>query len=94
MGSDSDLATMRAAAEVLQDFGVPCQVTVVSAHRTPQRMMDFAQGAHLNGVKVSVLVWSYISGVRLTKIHPCLGGWGPGGEGYGVLNKMLCGAVP
>ena len=52
MGSDSDLATMRAAAEVLQDFGVPCQVTVVSAHRTPERMMDFARGAHLKGVKV------------------------------------------
>lgn len=33
MGSDSDLATMKAAAEVLEEFGVPCEVTVVSAHR-------------------------------------------------------------
>ena len=56
MGSDSDLATMRAAAEVLDDFGVPCCVTVVSAHRTPQRMMDFAQGAHIKGAKVRLWI--------------------------------------
>jgi phosphoribosylcarboxyaminoimidazole (NCAIR) mutase len=33
MGSDSDLATMKGAAEILEEFGVPCEVTVVSAHR-------------------------------------------------------------
>jgi phosphoribosylaminoimidazole carboxylase PurK protein len=40
MGSDSDLPTMRAAAEVLESFDVPYEITVVSAHRTPQRMYD------------------------------------------------------
>merc|ERR1719378_1008641 len=39
MGSDSDLSVMGQAADVLEDFGVPCEVTVVSAHRTPERMV-------------------------------------------------------
>ena len=52
MGSDSDLATMRAAAQVLQDFGVRCEVTVVSAHRTPQRLVEYGQTAHKRGLKV------------------------------------------
>ncbi|KAK9811859.1 hypothetical protein WJX72_011292 [[Myrmecia] bisecta] len=54
MGSDSDLATMSAAAQVLEDFGVPCEVTVVSAHRTPERMLEFARGAHKRGIKVII----------------------------------------
>ena len=53
MGSDSDLATMRAAAEVLRDFSVQCEVTVVSAHRTPDRMLEYARAAHERGIKVS-----------------------------------------
>lgn len=52
MGSDSDLATMKAAAAVLDDFGVPCEVTVVSAHRTPDRMLDYARSAAGRGLKV------------------------------------------
>lgn len=54
MGSDSDLPTMRAAAEVLEEFGVECEVTVVSAHRTPERMFDYARGAHSRGVQVII----------------------------------------
>ena len=52
MGSDSDLATMRAAAELLRDFSVQCEVTVVSAHRTPDRMLEYARAAHESGIKV------------------------------------------
>ena len=52
MGSDSDLATMKAAAEVLRDFGIAAEVTVVSAHRTPDRMLDYARAAHKRGIKV------------------------------------------
>ncbi|ORY48744.1 phosphoribosylaminoimidazole carboxylase [Rhizoclosmatium globosum] len=43
MGSDSDLPTLKAAAQVLEDFGVPFELTVVSAHRTPKRMVEYAE---------------------------------------------------
>lgn len=42
MGSDSDLPTMKAAADILEQFGVPHEVTIVSAHRTPARMTAYA----------------------------------------------------
>ncbi|KJE92928.1 phosphoribosylaminoimidazole carboxylase [Capsaspora owczarzaki ATCC 30864] len=54
MGSDSDLKTMTAAAQILTQFGVPFELTIVSAHRTPQRMMDFAKTAHTRGIKVII----------------------------------------
>ncbi|CAL8469156.1 g8697 [Coccomyxa elongata] len=54
MGSDSDLPTMRAAAEVLRDFGIAAEVTVVSAHRTPDRMLDYARSAHSRGINVII----------------------------------------
>ena len=54
MGSDSDLPTMKAAAEILEEFGVRCEITVVSAHRTPERMMDYAKSAHERGLKVII----------------------------------------
>lgn len=54
MGSDSDLATMKAAAEVLEEFGVETEVTVVSAHRTPERMFDYAKNAHKKGIRVII----------------------------------------
>jgi 5-(carboxyamino)imidazole ribonucleotide mutase len=54
MGSDSDLKIMREAAEMLEQFGIAFEVTVVSAHRTPQRMMDYAANAHLRGIKVII----------------------------------------
>lgn len=54
MGSDSDLPVMRQAADVLREFGVPFEVTIVSAHRTPERMFEFAKNAHLRGVKAII----------------------------------------
>jgi 5-(carboxyamino)imidazole ribonucleotide mutase len=54
MGSDSDLPVMRQAADMLQTLGVPFEINIVSAHRTPERMFDFAKNAHLRGVKVII----------------------------------------
>jgi 5-(carboxyamino)imidazole ribonucleotide mutase len=54
MGSDSDWPVMQAAAEALAEFGVPYEVGVYSAHRTPQRMLDYATGAVGRGLKVIV----------------------------------------
>jgi len=54
MGSDSDLNIMKDAAEVLEMFGISIEVTVVSAHRTPKRMMDYAAKAHERGIKVII----------------------------------------
>ncbi len=54
MGSDSDLPVMKQAAAVLKDFGIPFELTIVSAHRTPQRMFDYAQQAHERGLKVII----------------------------------------
>ena len=54
MGSDSDWPTMEAAAEALAEFGIRFEVGVVSAHRTPQRMLDYAKGAADRGVEVII----------------------------------------
>jgi 5-(carboxyamino)imidazole ribonucleotide mutase len=54
MGSDSDLPIMRQAADVLKSFDIPCEVTIVSAHRTPERMFDYAKSAHERGLKVII----------------------------------------
>ncbi len=54
MGSDSDWPTMKAAAEALAEFDVPFQVGVVSAHRTPQRMLDYAARAAGHGIEVII----------------------------------------
>lgn len=54
MGSDSDLPVMSAAAQFLESMGIPLEITIVSAHRTPERMMDFARNAHLRGIKVII----------------------------------------
>jgi 5-(carboxyamino)imidazole ribonucleotide mutase len=54
MGSDSDLPVMQAAADMLQQFGIDFELTVVSAHRTPQRMMDYAHTARQRGLKVII----------------------------------------
>ncbi len=54
MGSDSDWPTMEAAAEALAEFGVRFEVGVVSAHRTPQRMLDYAKDAAGRGIKVII----------------------------------------
>lgn len=54
MGSDSDLSVMQAAADLLKDFAIPHELTVVSAHRTPQRMIEYAQQAKERGLKVII----------------------------------------
>lgn len=54
MGSASDLPIMEQAADVLNELGVPFEMTVVSAHRTPERMMDHATSAAGRGVKVII----------------------------------------
>jgi 5-(carboxyamino)imidazole ribonucleotide mutase len=54
MGSDSDLPVMQKAADILTTLEVPFEMTIVSAHRTPQRMFDFAQNAHQRGIKVVI----------------------------------------
>lgn len=54
MGSDSDLNIMQAAADILKEFGVLHEVTVVSAHRTPLRMVEYAQKAKERGLKVII----------------------------------------
>lgn len=54
MGSQSDLPVMRAAAEFLEEAQIPFELTIVSAHRTPQRMIDYATSARERGLKVIV----------------------------------------
>jgi 5-(carboxyamino)imidazole ribonucleotide mutase len=54
MGSDSDWPTMRAAADALREFGIAYEVRVLSAHRTPQAMLDYAGGASARGLRVIV----------------------------------------
>lgn len=54
MGSDSDLKIMQAAADILKDFNVPYELTIVSAHRTPLRMVDYASTAIERGLKIII----------------------------------------
>ncbi|MBT1704201.1 5-(carboxyamino)imidazole ribonucleotide mutase [Chryseosolibacter indicus] len=54
MGSQSDLSVMKEAAEILNEFGIAYELTIVSAHRTPLRMVNYAQGARQAGIKVII----------------------------------------
>lgn len=54
MGSSSDLTIMQQAADVLKQFNIPFEITVVSAHRTPERMFEYAKNAASRGVKVII----------------------------------------
>ena len=54
MGSDSDLKTLQPAVEILDQFGISNEVRILSAHRTPEEMMDFAQMAESNGFGVII----------------------------------------
>jgi 5-(carboxyamino)imidazole ribonucleotide mutase len=54
MGSQSDLKIMKDAAEVLEELNVPYELTIVSAHRTPHRLVDYASSARAKGLKVIV----------------------------------------
>lgn len=51
MGSDSDLPKMKEAAIILKELGVECEVSIVSAHRTPDRLVEFSKTAHERGIK-------------------------------------------
>ncbi|MBE2188295.1 MAG: 5-(carboxyamino)imidazole ribonucleotide mutase [Desulfobulbaceae bacterium] len=54
MGSDSDYPTMKSAADVCEEFGVPFEIKVISAHRTPLDMTEYGQKAHLHGIRVII----------------------------------------
>lgn len=54
MGSDSDLPVMQAAADILRQFSIPFELTVVSAHRTPERMVEYAMKARERGLRVII----------------------------------------
>lgn len=54
MGSDSDLPTMSSAIAVCEEFQIDCEVAIISAHRTPERMVNYAQTAHQRGIKVII----------------------------------------
>lgn len=54
MGSDSDLDVMKDAAKVMEDFGIAYEITVVSAHRTPERMFTYAKEARERGLQVII----------------------------------------
>ena len=54
MGSDSDLTIMKQAAEIIEHFEIPYEMTIVSAHRTPERMFEYAKQAHKKGLRVII----------------------------------------
>jgi len=54
MGSDSDWPTLQPAADACAEFGITCEIRVVSAHRTPMDMVSFARGAHTRGIQVII----------------------------------------
>ena len=54
MGSNSDLPTMQAAADILKEFGIAYEIDIVSAHRTPEKMFDYAKNAHGRGLQVII----------------------------------------
>lgn len=54
MGSDSDLPVMQQAADFLTEMSIPYELDIVSAHRTPEKMLSFAKNAHTRGIKVII----------------------------------------
>jgi len=54
MGSDSDLSVMQDAAAILSQLGVEYELTIVSAHRTPDRLVDYGKNVHKNGIGVVI----------------------------------------
>jgi 5-(carboxyamino)imidazole ribonucleotide mutase len=54
MGSDSDLPVMNEAVKMLLHFGIDYEIDIVSAHRTPKKMMDFATNAHQRGINIII----------------------------------------
>ena len=53
MGSESDLKVMTQATDILKEFGVPCEIRVISAHRTPHKANEYAASAKERGIRVS-----------------------------------------
>lgn len=54
MGSKSDLPVMQAAADILKEFDIAFEIDIVSAHRTPEKMFDYAKQAHVKGLQVII----------------------------------------
>jgi phosphoribosylaminoimidazole carboxylase PurE protein len=54
MGSTSDMPVMEGAAQVLNDFKIPFEINALSAHRTPEKVMEFASGAYERGIRVFI----------------------------------------
>jgi 5-(carboxyamino)imidazole ribonucleotide mutase len=54
MGSDSDLPIMQEAIDILESFDIQIEVDIVSAHRTPEKLVEYATNAHLRGIKVII----------------------------------------
>jgi len=54
MGSDSDFPIMKNAVEIIKNFDIEYEVSIVSAHRTPERLFDYAKNAHLRGIRVII----------------------------------------
>ncbi|MEN6515380.1 MAG: AIR carboxylase family protein, partial [Fervidobacterium sp.] len=54
MGSDSDLKIMKEAAKALEEFGVSYELTIVSAHRTPERAVTYAKGLESRGIEILI----------------------------------------
>lgn len=54
MGSESDLEVMKPAAAIMDEFGIPFEIKVVSAHRTPDRLYEYSKNAHLRGLEVII----------------------------------------
>ena len=54
MGSKSDYPVMNEAAKVLEEFNIEYEINIVSAHRTPEKMMNYSKNAHLNDVSVII----------------------------------------
>lgn len=77
MGSDSDFEIMKESARVLKDFGVPFEVVVTSAHRTPERTLEYAKSARDRGLKVLIVgagMAAHLAGVIAAKtIIPVIG---------------------
>ena len=55
MGSDSDLPIMSEATKILEQFNIPCELFLTSAHRSPERTMTFAQNAEANGIRIIIV---------------------------------------
>jgi 5-(carboxyamino)imidazole ribonucleotide mutase len=54
MGSDSDLPVMQEAVTILKNFNIPYELTIISAHRTPKRLVEFSENAHKRGIEVVI----------------------------------------